>query len=511
MGKTIKDQKKAGIIISYLNLVLSTCTSLFLTPALISALTDQSYSVYKVMHSLAGPLIMFNLGVSAVVTRSIAKYRAVEDGNKKEKQNTLAIALIVSCIMSGLVVLLGMGLYAMIPKMYEKTFSLEQIDLAKKIFLVLISTTAVQIVAETYKGCVSGHEKFVVLNGTAFLQHIIKYVLIIVFLKAGFGAFEVTLVELIIALLAFIIYLLYGLIKLKEYPKLHYLSKRELWEMASFSLAMLLQVMINQVNNSMDNVILGAMVDDDLIITMYSSALTIYTMYNALVSAMGTVFLPKATKLLAKEATGEELTDFVIKPGRIQTMLSVAILFGFALFGKNFIFVWIGEKYIDAYYVALITMVPVTIPLIQNVCLSILDASLKRLYRSIVLGIMAAVNLIISILLVMVIGFWGAAIGTAISLIVGHGILMNVYYKRKINLNVCRMFKELFRGTLLCGLLATIICLPVALLLENTVLLLAVKIAVFLIVYVALLCLIGFNAEEKEKVKGLFKRLKRKN
>lgn len=511
MGKTIKDQKKAGIIISYLNLVLSTCTSLFLTPALISALTDQSYSVYKVMHSLAGPLIMFNLGVSAVVTRSIAKYRAVEDGNKKEKQNTLAIALIVSCIMAGLVVLLGIGLHAIIPKMYEKTFSLEQIDLAKKIFLVLISTTAVQIVAETYKGCVSGHEKFVVLNGAAFLQHIIKYVLIIVFLKAGLGAFEVTLVELIIALLAFVIYLLYGLIKLKEYPKLHYLSKRELWEMASFSLAMLLQVMINQVNNSMDNVILGAMVDDDLIITMYSSALTIYTMYNALVSTMGTVFLPKATKLLTKEATGEELTDFVIKPGRIQTIVAVAVLFGFALFGKNFIIVWIGEKYIDAYYVALITMIPVTIPLVQNVCLSILDAGLKRLYRSIVLGIMAIINFVLSIVLVKEMGFWGAALGTALSLIVGHGILMNVYYKKKIKLNVFRMFKELFKGSLLCGIITAIVCLPLAIFLDNTIVLLFVKIIAFLVVYAILLCLIGFNKEEKEMVKRLFKKIKRKN
>ena len=64
-------------------------------------------------------------------------------------------------------------------------------------------------------------------------------------------------------------------------------------------------------------------------------------------------------------------------------------------------------------------MGPVTIPLVQNVCLSILDAKLKRLFRSATLVIMAVINVILSIILVRFMGFWGAALGTVISLLVG--------------------------------------------------------------------------------------------
>ena len=147
---------------------------------------------------------------------------------------------------------------------------------------------------------------------------------------------------------------------------------------ASFSAAILLQAIVNQVNNNMDVVILGAIVIDKEIITMYSSALSIFTIYNSVMSVFVNIYFPKAERMVIQGRSGEELTDFVIGPGRIQAVIAVGILAAFGLFGKNFISVWIGDKYLDAYYVAIILMIPVTIPLVQNVCLSILDAKVKR-------------------------------------------------------------------------------------------------------------------------------------
>ena len=63
----MKDQKKLGLSMSYLNLALATVSNIFLTPFIIRTLGDEGYSIYKVMQSFAGPLAMFNLGVSTIV------------------------------------------------------------------------------------------------------------------------------------------------------------------------------------------------------------------------------------------------------------------------------------------------------------------------------------------------------------------------------------------------------------------------------------------------------------
>jgi len=248
------------------------------------------------------------------------------------------------------------------------------------------------------------------------------------------------------------------------------------------------------------------MIIDKSVITMYSSALSIYGIYTSLSSVLTGIYLPKATKLVTNDCTETQLTDFVIAPGRFQAMLTIGIIGGFALFGKNFISLWIGDKYINAYYVTLMLIIPVTISLVQNVCISILDAKLKRLFRSVVLVIMAVINVAVSVVLVRFLGFWGAAIGTATSLLIGNGLVMNIYYSRVIKLQVARMLKGIFKGVLPAGLLATACCLPLALYLPNSLPMFIVKGALFVAVYGALLWVIGLNKDEKSMVRSMLKK-----
>jgi O-antigen/teichoic acid export membrane protein len=224
------------------------------------------------------------------------------------------------------------------------------------------------------------------------------------------------------------------------------------------------------------------------------------------ISVLVNLYLPKATRLVTQNCTGEGLTDFVIGPGRVQAVLAIGIVAAFALFGKDFIALWIGEKYENAYYVALMLMIPATLPLVQNVCQSILDAQLRRLFSSVVLVVMAILNVMISVILVQPLGFWGAAVGTVVSLLVGHGLLMNIYYHKVIGLNVPRMFREIFAGILPAAVVSGLCCLPLVFLLDSSFLAFAVKCIVFVVLYAAALWLIGLNKTEKAMVKKMMKR-----
>ena len=122
----------------------------------------------------------------------------------------------------------------------------------------------------------------------------------------------------------------------------------------------------------------------------------------------------------------------------------VSIIGAIGLFAILFWTAFAISAYRNAYYVVLMLIIPVTIPLVENAAICILDASMKRIYRSAVLVGMAAINVAISIILIRKIGFWGAALGTVISLVIGHGLLMNMYYQRVFRMEIGRMFKEIF-------------------------------------------------------------------
>jgi len=500
-------QKKTAIMISYANLLFGTIVNIVLTPMLIKYLGDVDYSIYRVMQSFAGPLIIFNLGISSVVTRSIVKYHAEEGYSEEEKRNTLALSIMISVIMAMLVTVIGIivGKF-LVPNIYANTYSQSQLIVAQQVFTVFVFSTVVHMLTDAFSGCIVGNEKYAIKAAIPLVKNVLKVILITLLLVHGYGVRFIVSVDLVIAIIAFLFSCNYSIIGLKEIPKLYYIDKKHIFEITSFSLAILLQAFVNQINNNIDLIILGAYIDEKSIITMYSSAMIIYAVYNSLVSVVAEFFLPKATELISMNASGKELTDFVVAPGRFNAVVAVGVVCAFAALGKNFIELWIGEKYIEAYYIALILMIPVTIPLVENVAISILDATLKRIYRSTVLFIMAIVNIVISIVLIREIGFWGAAIGTVISLIIGHGICMNIYYAKVFNMQIGYMFRHIFKGILPAGLLAMIVCIPIIMLLNNTYFTFILECICFCLIYGAFLWKFGMNDSEKISIVSIIKR-----
>ena len=497
----MKNQKKLGIILSYIDLFVQTIVNIFLTPMMISSLGDTSYSMYKVMHSFAGPLIMFNLGISAIVTRAIVQCRISDKPDEVKKSNTIALSILVSIGMSIIVLCLGLVMRSQIPSVYGENYSANHIVEGQRIFLLFVCSTIFTILTESFRGCVFGNERYVFNAGAPLIRVIIRTSSIVLCIFLNLGIVAIAWVDLGVSALNFAAFAIYAVCGLKEKPRLTYINKAEIVQISSFAAAILLQAIVNQVNNNVDIMILGAMIPAKSVITMYSSALVIYSVYNSLISVMANIFLPKATKLVTQNASGKELTDFVIKPGRYQAMIAMAIIVGFALLGKDFIRLWIGESYIDAYYIVLMLIIPVTIPLVENAAISILDASLKRIFRSAILVAMAAVNVIMSIMLIKVLGFWGAAVGTLISLLIGHVLVMNIYYKKVFGMEIRRMFSRIFHGILPVGVISGVICSPV-MLLENTYVLFLVKGCIFVVVYSLLLWKYGLKEEEKKMILG---------
>ncbi len=159
---------------------------------------------------------------------------------------------------------------------------------------------------------------------------------------------------------------------------------------------------------------------------------------------------------------------------------------------------WVGPEYDESYFIACILMIPVTIPLIQNIGINILQAKNMYKFRVIILLFFAVINVIVSIILSKIYGGIGAAIGTAISLVGGAIISMNIFYHKKVGINIIEFWKNIAKMTLPVIISIILGIILKALIPISNNIILVIQIFIYTIMYIIFMWRLGMNNYEKE-------------
>lgn len=505
----MKNQRKAGVILSYVSIVLNMLISLFFTPFLISSLGDAEYGIYRIVQSFAGSLSIMTFGIGTLVSIVIAKCNANRStGKEREKENFLAMSLVISAFLAILIIIVGSILYLGIDDLYQSTMTVKQINLIKRLYIILVLNISITIFNDFFTGMINGNEKFIISGGIKIVRYVTRVIVLVILLNAGYKSFSIVLTDFLISIILIFFEITYCLKKLNIRIKFHYFDKKSFCSTFTFSIAVFLQAIVNQINQNLDSLILGAMVKPSLV-TIYSIALTIYTCYCSMTSIVGNIFVPHVAKMIENKATGKELTDLIIRTGRFQFMGALSVITAFIVLGKGFITIWVGTDKIEVYYITLILIIPMTISLIQSTGNAVLDSMLKKMGRSIILLIMAVINVILSIIFIKKIGYFGAAFGTAISVLVGNGLILNIYMHKVFNFEIRRFFKEVIERIMPCCIIAAAITLPFEMFISTTRLTFIMKCLIFLFVDIVALYFYGMNDYEKDVVKGMMNKFKK--
>ncbi|MPM92017.1 hypothetical protein SDC9_139151 [bioreactor metagenome] len=163
-------------------------------------------------------------------------------------------------------------------------------------------------------------------------------------------------------------------------------------------------------------------------------------------NSVSSVFLPRINIIVAeKEKMNSKLTQLFTKVARLQFLILMLILMCFIFLGPYFIRMWAGENYGEAYTVALLLFTSEFVPLIQNLGIEIQRAKNMHKFRSVLYIVIALINLIISIPLCYKFGIVGCALGTALGQVIGNTIIMNIYYEKKIKLDMKYFWKNILK------------------------------------------------------------------
>ncbi len=442
------NQLKAGVVLNYVVIFLNTIVGLLYTPYMLRMMGQSEYGLYSLVASVIAYLTVLDLGFGNAIVRYTAKFRAEK---KTEEQYEMFGMFFLLYLVIGIIAFgIGLGLYFNVDTLFGNTMTAVELGRARIMMLLLVANLAFTFPMSIWGSIIQAYEDFVFQKSLNIIRIILNTIVMICLLLFGYKAVAMVVVQTIFNVLTLVINFIYCRRKLNIhiYFRFRHFHWGFLKEVAIYSFWIFLNAIMDRVYWSTGQFVLGAMVGTAAV-AVFAIAIQLEGMYMQFSTAISSVFLPKVTAMVATNRSRKEISDLFIRTGRIQYIVLAYILSGFIIFGRQFIELWAGAGYSDAYMISLLFFIPLTVPLIQNLGITILQARNEMKFRSVLYIIIALVSLAMQIVLTRHFGGIGCAMGVSGALVVGQILIMNVYYRCRQDLDIMTFWKEISKMSII--------------------------------------------------------------
>lgn len=492
-------QLKIGALLGYFNYGVKMVVQLLYVPIMLRLLGKSEYGVYQLVASLISYLSLLNFGFGGAYLRFYAQCK--HDKEKEAELNGTFLSIFMLFAMLALIV--GTVLTINSATILGSKLSADELMLAKMLMAILVLNMALTFPSSVFTSIITAKEDFVFLRVLELAKNIMNPFLTIGLLLIGYGSIGIVVTTTVLTILGAVVSIWFVFVKIKAPFSFGRFNVGLVKEIGAFSFLLFLNSIIDQINWNVDKYLLGRLVGA-VAITIYSIGAQINNIYIQITDMLSSVLAPRVNEIVAtEEKPMEQLNLLFVKVGRLQSYIVMVILCGFIVFGKEFIRLWAGNGYEEAYYITLLLIAPVSIPLCQTLGVDIQRALNKHQYRSFVYTCVAIGNVLISIPLIKELGAIGAAAGTMVSMVLGNVIVMNILYEKVIGLDIRNFWKEIVRGTP-----SIVLPLAVAVILKmfvpiSTLSELLIEGVVFIVLYVVCVYSFAIKDNERRKIKEL--------
>lgn len=434
------NQIKAGAILNYVIIGLNTIVGLAYTPYMLRCLGQNEYGLYSLVASVIAYLTILDFGFGNAIVRYTAKFRA--EGKKREQWEMFGMFLIVYSIIGLIAICGGLGLYFNVDSLFDRTMTESDLSQARIMMLLLTFNLAFTFPLSIFGSIITAYEDFVFQRLVNIIRIILSTGVLILVLAIGYKAVALVVVQTVFNVLILLINFFYCKKKLKIKIIFGKLDIPFIKEISVYSFWIFLNAIMDKIYWGTGQFVLGA-VSGTIAVAVFSVAILLQQMYLQFSTSIASVLLPKVTAMVAHSSSDKEISDLFIRTGRLQCIIMTYILSGFIIFGQDFINLWAGDGYQISFVITLIFFVALFIPLIQNTGVTILQARNQMRFRSSLYVVIALISLAFQIILAHRFGALGCAISIGSALIIGQGLVMNIYYQKKQNLNIKKFWIEI--------------------------------------------------------------------
>lgn len=491
------NQLKVGAALNYVSICLNMVVGLLYTPYMLRMLGQSEYGLYSLAASIIAYLTVLDLGFGNAIIRYTAKFRA--EGKQREQEEMFGMFFILYIGIGIIAMIAGSVLSLNVENMFSRAMTESEVHRTRIMLWLMTFNLAFTFPMSIWGSIMSAYERFVFQRIVSIIRSVLNPVVMILLLVVGYKAIAMVVVTTIFNVATLLVNWWYCKYKLTIKVRFAKFRWAFLKEVSIYSFWIFLNAIMDRIYWSTGQFVLG-IYKGSVAIAVYAVAIQLESMYMMFSTAISSVFLPKVTSMVTKGSSDEEISDLFIRTGRIQYIVMAYILSAFVVFGKQFIILWAGDDYTDAYYLTLMFFVPLTVPLIQNLGILILQARNQMKFRSMLYIVIALCSLGLSIYLAQIYGGYGCAFATGMALLIGQGLIMNIYYQKKQRINITGFWLEILKMSIVpavfivVGLYALNHFEPS----NMTVLDFAKYLILYTVLYIPLFLIFSINKEEKD-------------
>lgn len=451
MAEQKKKSISISVVISLFTLIASFLTSFIFTKFLLSCeqIGDINYGLKTTADSFVSFVSIFTVGMSSTFIRFHKKY-ADDEESVFSAFNLITLIISLIAIAFG-VILFVLALNNIILDPAKGVYTQQQVDDFAAILAISISYVSLSVVLGNSKWFLESTKNIVFVRIINLIVVILYPVLSTIFVLMGANMVIVTLTYSATYLMGFLSYFFFRIKKVKSFKfiKINKLKKSLIYETLVFSLFVVLTSSIETFNHSIDKLVLTISLNAASLTTIYQLSITLNQVMLSLTDIIYAPFLPYiAEDVVSNNQDGVQKT--YDRVNLLLLLLSFLIFTGFAVCGREFVYIWVGEQKEMVYYFSVLLFA--IWPLYGTVKFS---NSIQRLsakhYKSTILFIMSfAIHVAITLIFVKSIGIWSCIVGTVagnvflgISFIFYNEkylhIKQSLYLKNFLTLTICSM------------------------------------------------------------------------
>ena len=488
---------KWGVFFSYLTMVAGIIVSMTYTPFLLRSLGTQQYGLYNMGQAAVSYLGLTEFGFGNAVVRYASKYRAEENNDKAS--SVYGMFMYIYGILALFILIVGTVICIYSDHFYTVTSGAQGYRELRIIIMIMVINLALTFVMQPYSSIITSYERFAFVKVTNLVYTILKPVVMIPLLIWGYKAVALSVLTLILQQILNLSNVFYvkKVLKIKINFQNKKIDFKILKEIAQYSFFIFLGSVASQINDNTDTVILG-IISGEVAVAVYSIGYQLNTYIQQIPGIISSVFFPRVTARITRGASMDDMTNLLIRVGRIQCFFVMLLVSGFSLFGQEFIYMWAGNEYRISYWIVLVLIIPAAIPNMQSIGVLIMQAQNKHQFRAILYVGCAFLNIILSIPAGLMFGPIGCAVCTGLTTLLTCGFIMNWYYKYKMRLNMGHYWKSI---CLMWIKAVPVLFIGIGLNLiiySKTWIAFFIKVIIYFICYVFYAILIVANVEERE-------------
>lgn len=420
---------KKNVIAGWSAHLVTVLIGFFLLPYILEVLGDARYGAWLLVNAVAAYSGVIYAGFGATICRYVA-----DSSTRKEWDRLNQIVSSVQGVYFGtasIVLLATLGFVLLAPWL-NKWGETPIHEVQFSIFIVG-ATIALGMVASVYGGVLIGTQQLHIKRGIEVTCGVMRGVLTVIMLTRSWGLVQLSLVFFAVTVLE------HGLSAWFAYRHVPTLSvhpwniqRSVLNECFSFSAFNAVALAAEYLIYFTDTIVIGVVMGPEAIVP-YQIGLRIAQMIQLPIAQIGEAILPKAGELHAN-SNRVELGQLVAKAMGVAFLLSGGFFIGGAYFGEVLIHTWIGHSLTHSHTVMSLLLAAQLVSLPMLIIRKALLGSGEVRVPAFIDLLEAALNLILSLILIQYWGVVGVAVGTLIPLVVVELSILLPYASKRLML-----------------------------------------------------------------------------